>query len=99
MKKVIVLAVLATSAVGLAACGPTREDRAVSGGLIGAGAGAAIGAAATGTAGGAIAGAALGGVTGAVIGANTGPYYYENGHRYRRCIGRDEYGRRVYYRC
>jgi hypothetical protein len=92
MKKVIVLAVLATTAVALAACGPTREDRAVTGGLIGAGAGAAIGAAATGTAGGAVAGAALGGVTGAVIGANTGP-------RYHRCVGRDQYGRRVYYRC
>jgi hypothetical protein len=97
MKKLIVLALVA---IGLAACGPTREDRAVGGGLIGAGAGAAIGAAATGTAGGALAGAAIGGVTGAVIGANTAPsYYYEHGHRYRRCVGRDHYGNRVYYRC
>jgi len=90
MKKLIVLALVA---FGLAACGATRQDRAVTGGLIGAGAGAAIGAAATGSAGGAVAGGLLGGAAGAVIGANTGHDHY------RRCVGRDEYGRRVYYRC
>jgi len=89
IKKFIVLALLA---VGLAACGSTREDRALTGGLIGAGAGAAIGGVATGTAGGAVAGGVLGGAAGAVIGASTA-------HRHHRCVGHDRYGRRVYYRC
>ncbi len=53
----------------LGACGTNPGDRAVSGGLIGAGAGAAIGAAA----GNPGAGAAIGAVTGAVVGAVTNP--------------------------
>src|SRR5215472_2489396 len=53
----------------LAACGTNPGDRAVSGGLLGAGAGAAIGAATGNPA----AGAAIGGAAGAVIGATTDP--------------------------
>lgn len=53
----------------LAGCGYSPGDRAVSGGLIGAGAGAAIGAAA----GNPLAGAAVGGAAGAIGGAVTSP--------------------------
>lgn len=57
------------SALALAGCGTTPGDRAVSGGLLGAGAGAIIGAA-TGSA---ATGAAIGAVSGAAIGALTDP--------------------------
>ena len=53
----------------LAACGQSTGDRAVSGGLLGAGAGAAIGSL-SGSAG---TGALLGGAAGAAGGALTGP--------------------------
>jgi hypothetical protein len=53
----------------LGACGQTTGDRAVSGGLLGAGAGAAIGSL-TGSAG---TGALLGGAAGAAGGALTSP--------------------------
>jgi hypothetical protein len=53
----------------LAGCGYSPGDRAVSGGLLGAGAGAAIGAAA----GNPLAGAAVGGAAGAIGGAVTSP--------------------------
>lgn len=59
--------------LGMAGCGYTPEQRATSGGLIGAGTGAAIANAAGGGPGAVIAGALLGGGTGAVIGANTAP--------------------------
>ncbi len=59
--------------IGLAGCGYTPEQRATSGGLIGAGSGAAIASAAGGGPGAVIAGALLGGGTGALIGANTAP--------------------------
>jgi len=54
--------------LGLTACGYSSGDRAVSGGLLGAGAGAAIGAA---TGGNPLAGAAIGGAVGAIGGAAT----------------------------
>jgi len=57
------------AALALSGCGTNPGDRAVSGGLIGAGAGAVIGAATGNPA----AGAAIGGVTGAVVGAATNP--------------------------
>ena len=60
--------VLATS-MALSACGTTPGDRALSGGLLGAGTGAAIGSL-TGSAG---TGAIIGGVGGAAIGALTSP--------------------------
>jgi hypothetical protein len=61
-------------ALGLSACTNPYDpgQRAVGGGLIGAGAGAAIGAAAGGGTGAAI-GAASGGVLGAITGAATAP--------------------------
>lgn len=82
--------VLGTLALGLAACGSTREDRALTGGLIGAGAGAAIGGAASNSVGGAVAGGVIGGAAGAIIGAETAP---------RWCRGVDRYGRSYRYRC
>jgi hypothetical protein len=57
------------SCVLLAGCGTTPSDRALSGGLLGAGAGAAIGS----VAGGAGTGAVIGAVSGAAIGALTKP--------------------------
>jgi hypothetical protein len=66
-----ILAVALLSA-GLAGCGYSTGDRALSGGLIGAGSGAAIGAAAGGGPGAAL-GAAVGGVGGAAAGALTSP--------------------------
>jgi hypothetical protein len=57
------------AATMLSACGTTTSDRAISGGLIGAGAGAAIGS----TTGNAGAGAVIGGVAGAAVGAATTP--------------------------
>lgn len=70
MKRNFGRTVLALGVVGmLAGCGYSPGDRAVSGGLIGAGAGAAIGAAA----GNPLAGAAIGGAAGAVGGAVTSP--------------------------
>lgn len=62
--------VLACVCIGLTACGYSPGDRAVSGGLIGAGAGAALGAATGGSIG---AGALIGGAAGAIGGAATSP--------------------------
>ncbi len=53
--------------LALAACGTTKEDRALSGGLIGAGAGAVIGSTVGAPAQGAAVGAAVGATTGAVV--------------------------------
>lgn len=61
---------LAAIAVGVAGCGNTPGERALSGGAIGAGAGAAIGAASGGHAG---TGALIGGGIGALGGALTTP--------------------------
>ncbi|MFG1421803.1 bacteriocin [Roseixanthobacter liquoris] len=72
------------AALALAGCSQYSEsDRAVGGGLLGAGAGALIGGAATGTAGGAVVGGVLGGATGAIVGAATTP---------KACWARDAYG-------
>ena len=60
--------VLVPVAMSLAGCGYNRGDRAVSGGLIGAGGGAAIAAA---TGGSPLVGAAIGGGAGALGGALT----------------------------
>src|SRR4029077_5846331 len=60
---------VALTAICLSACGTTPGDRALSGGLLGAGTGAAIGAAAGNPA----AGALIGGLGGATIGALTSP--------------------------
>lgn len=92
MKNFLACALVAGS---LGACN-TVEERAVGGGLIGAGSGALIGGLATGTGGGVLAGAAIGGVGGAIIGAATTP-----GRRYRSrtCVGYDDYGNRVRVAC
>ena len=58
--------------LSLSACGYSQGDRALSGGLLGAGGGAAIGGAAAGLPGAAL-GAAVGGVAGAATGALTSP--------------------------
>ena len=80
--------------IGLAACTNPYDpaQRAVGGGLLGAGAGAAIGAAAGGGHGAAL-GAAIGGVTGALAGIVTTPpppayYGYRQHRRYARYAGR-----------
>jgi hypothetical protein len=67
--KSIAAAAALLTAVALSACGTTPGDRAVSGGLIGAGAGAAIGS----LSGNAGTGALIGGAAGAVTGAVTDP--------------------------
>lgn len=61
-------AVFVLAALGLAACGSSTSDRAISGGAIGAGAGAAAGAV---TGGNPITGAIIGGAGGAAAGAVT----------------------------
>jgi osmotically inducible lipoprotein OsmB len=61
---------LSSLTLALAACGRTPGDRALSGGLLGAGAGAAVSAV---TGGGLATGAVIGGALGAVGGAVTSP--------------------------
>ena len=71
MKPVTTIALFLTVAtIGLTGCGRNPGDRAVSGGLIGAGAGAVIGAA---TGGSPLGGALIGGAAGAIGGAVTSP--------------------------
>jgi len=62
--------VLSTILLGLAACGDTWGQRAVTGGAIGAGSGAAVGAL---TPLGVLPGALIGGAVGAGVGAATTP--------------------------
>ena len=84
MKKILVASAIA---LALGGCSQySSRDRAVAGGLIGAGTGAVIGGAATGTGGGALAGGAIGAVTGAVIGAATTPERCYWSRRYQRTI-------------
>lgn len=68
MKKISHVAIFTALALGLAACGSSKGDRAISGGALGAGTGAAIGAI---TGGSAVGGALLGGAAGAAAGALT----------------------------
>ncbi len=68
MRKMPALIVLAAG-LGLAACGNSPGERAVTGGLLGAGTGAAIGS----FSGNAGTGALIGGAVGAVGGAATAP--------------------------
>ena len=86
----IILAPAFVAALMLSACGTNPGDRAVSGGLLGAGAGAAIGA----IAGNAGAGAAIGAVSGAVVGAATDPCTLNLGDP----VWRDHGGRAAYER-
>ncbi len=70
IRKTMILGICAAAALTLAGCGTDRGGRAVSGGLLGAGAGAAIGAA---TGGNPATGALIGGAVGAIGGAATSP--------------------------
>src|SRR5689334_11546502 len=63
------LAVLISLSLVLSACGTTQSDRALSGGLLGAGTGAVIGS----VTGSAVNGAILGGLGGAALGALASP--------------------------
>lgn len=79
------------AALALGGCSQySQSDRAVAGGLIGAGTGAIIGGAASGSAGGALVGGVLGGAGGAMLGAATTP---------RACWARDAYGNSFQVRC
>lgn len=85
------IGIVVAAALALAGCSQYSEsDRAVGGGLMGAGAGALIGGAATGTATGAVVGGLLGGATGAVVGAATTP---------KACWARDAYGNQFQVAC
>jgi osmotically inducible lipoprotein OsmB len=93
-----------TLAVSLTACNSYNpNDRAIAGGLIGAGTGAVVGGIATRNAGGALAGAVIGGAGGAIIGAATTPdrgyRRYNRGYNRRGCRGYDAYGEPVRYAC
>lgn len=83
------IAAVAVTAMFLSACGSDPGDRAVSGGLLGAGAGAAIGS----VTGGAGTGAVIGGVSGAALGALTKPDQIDLG----RPIWRHGESRSAYY--
>lgn len=70
MRRILTTAMAATLALGLAACGQTRGERALSGGGLGAGAGAGVAAI---TGGSLLTGAVIGGLGGAAAGALTSP--------------------------
>ena len=72
VRKIVMGALVGGMLLGLAACGDTPGERAVSGGLIGAGAGAGVSALAGGRP---ATGALVGGGVGAVGGAVTAPRY------------------------
>src|SRR5215470_7809008 len=102
--RIFAFAVLAASAVMLAGCGYTPEQRGLSGAALGGATGAAIGAAAGHSAGAAVAGGVLGAATGAIVGASTAPPpppppppYYGAPPPPPRCatFGYDAYGQRV----
>lgn len=84
--KSIAAAAALMSAVALGACGTTTQDRAISGGLLGAGAGAAIGS----LSGDAGAGALIGGAAGAATGALTDPCSLNLGDPWWRMNGGEE---------
>ncbi len=107
MQKIFPLTILIISAVALAGCGYTPEQRGLSGAALGGATGTAIGAATGGGVGAALAGGALGAATGAIVGAVTTPqppgYYGAPPPPPPRCrrYGYDAYGNQVcmaYYR-
>ena len=83
--RTLTLTAVLASMLTLAACGTDPGDRAVSGGLLGAGAGAAIGSV-SGSVG---KGALIGGVAGAAIGLLTDPCTLNLGDPYWRQHGGD----------
>lgn len=79
-------------AVALTGCGTTTEDRAISGGLLGAGAGAVVAGATGGNVG---TGAVIGAVGGAVVGAVSDPCKLNLGDPFwKKNGGRKAYNRR-----
>ena len=80
----------AALALLLTGCETARQDRALTGGLIGAGAGAAIGGIAGRSVGGALVGGVIGGAAGAIIADATRPGY---------CYRYTSSGRKRYFRC
>jgi osmotically inducible lipoprotein OsmB len=102
MRKSGAIAALFATAVAISACGSTPADRAVSGGVLGAGGGAAIGS----LYGDAGRGAVIGAVGGATVGALTAPppppprgYYDRDGYddRYYQGYYDGYYARDRYY--
>jgi uncharacterized membrane protein len=67
LTKITAVAAIAAGLLAVSACGDSKEDRAASGGLIGAGAGAVVGS----TMGAPVTGAAIGAGVGATTGALT----------------------------
>jgi hypothetical protein len=89
MRKLVLIA-MAVGSLALAGCQTARQDRQLSGALIGGGTGALIGGLASNSVGGALVGGAIGAVAGTVIADATRPgycrYYTSRGHyRVRRC--------------
>ena len=93
--RTLTICAVAASALTLAACGTDPGDRAVSGGLLGAGAGAGVAAVTGGNVG---TGALIGGAAGAVVGAVSDPCKLNLGDPYWRRHGEDEYYRRCGHR-
>jgi len=71
MRRIIPAMIALTASLALVACGQSTGDRAVSGGLLGAGAGAAVGALTGGVGTGALVGGALGAAGGALTSPGT----------------------------
>lgn len=80
----------AALALLLTGCETARQDRQLTGGLIGGGVGAAVGGLATNSVGGALAGGLIGGAAGAIIADATRPGY---------CYRYTASGRKRYFRC
>jgi hypothetical protein len=108
MRRFILCATLAGALAGCNSSDP--GERALGGGLVGAGTGALVGGLATGRTGGALAGAAIGGAGGAILGAATTPRerVYEREVVYQRprgyyggrsCRGYDDFGNPVRVPC
>lgn len=89
MRKLVLVA-MAAGALALGGCQTDRQDRQMSGALIGGGTGALIGGLASGSVGGALVGGAVGAVAGTVIADATRP---------GQCGYRTRSGRVRWYRC
>jgi hypothetical protein len=87
MRKILAIAALGLLLTG---CETARQDRQLTGGLLGAGAGGLIGGLATRSAGGALVGGVIGAAAGAIIADATRPGY---------CYRVTSSGRRKYFRC